>query len=127
MRHLLTTIALTAAIALGACGGEEAAAPGDRAPVDVEDQLGFDDAGIIARQSRVETAIRDCMRAEGFEYVPVDPLAQREAINSQLREREVKVQEAGVPLTQAKTQRERKELEALEGVPAAEPGGPGPS
>jgi hypothetical protein len=46
----------------------------------VEDQLGFDQAGIIARQSRVETAIRDCMKAEGFEYVPVDPFAQRAAV-----------------------------------------------
>jgi hypothetical protein len=77
MRHLLTIIALAAAIALGACGEETA--PADRPPVDVEDQLGFDQASIIARQSRVETAIRDCMRAEGFEYVPVDPLAQRAA------------------------------------------------
>lgn len=79
MRHLLTAVALTAAIALGACG-DEPVAPADRPPVDVEDQLGFDEAGIIARQSRVETSIRDCMRAEGFEYVPVDPLAQRAAV-----------------------------------------------
>jgi hypothetical protein len=79
MRHLLTAIALAAAIMLGACG-EEPATPAERPPVDVEDQLGFDQAGIIARQSRVETAIRDCMRAEGFEYVPVDPLAQRAAV-----------------------------------------------
>ena len=80
MRHMLSGIAVLAAIALGACGGDEAVAPQDRPPVDVEDQLGFDQAGIIARQSRVETAIRDCMRAEGFEYIPVDPLAQREAV-----------------------------------------------
>jgi hypothetical protein len=62
----------------------------DRPPVDVEDQLGFDQAGIIARQSRVEAAIRDCMRAEGFEYFPVDPLAQRAAVlgSSRLSEEE---------------------------------------
>jgi hypothetical protein len=86
---LLAVIAVAAAIALGACG-DEPAAPEDRPPVDVEDQLGFDQAGIIARQSRVETAIRDCMRAEGFEYVPVDPLAQRASVlgSSRLSEEE---------------------------------------
>jgi hypothetical protein len=77
--QLLTAIAVAATVALSACG-DEAGAPEDRPPVDVEDQLGFDQAGILARQSRVETAIRDCMRAEGFEYVPVDPLAQRATV-----------------------------------------------
>jgi hypothetical protein len=46
----------------------------------IEDQLGFDQAGITARQSRVEAAIRDCMKAQGFDYVPVDPYAQRAAV-----------------------------------------------
>jgi hypothetical protein len=89
MRHLLTAIALAMAIAIAACG-EEPVAPADRPPVDVEDQLGFDQAGIIARQSRVEAALRDCMRAEGFEYVPVDPLEQRAAVlgSSRLSEAE---------------------------------------
>jgi hypothetical protein len=79
MRHLLTAIVLASAIAVGACG-DDAAKEADRPPVDIEDQLGFDQAGIIARQSRVEAAIRDCMRDEGFEYIPVDPLAQRAAV-----------------------------------------------
>jgi hypothetical protein len=79
MRILLTAVAVAAALAVAGCGSDEPA-PADRPPVDVEDQLGFDQAGIIARQSRVETAIRDCMQAEGFEYVPVDPFAQRAAI-----------------------------------------------
>ena len=90
MRPLLSAvIAVAVAIVLGACG-DEPVAPEDRPPVDVEDQLGFDQAGIIARQSRVETAIRDCMRAEGFEYFPVDPLAQRAAVlgSSRLSEEE---------------------------------------
>jgi hypothetical protein len=79
-RHLLTAIALVAAaIAIGACG-DDASTDANPPPVDVEDQLGFDQAGIIARQSRVEAAIRECMRNEGFEYVPVDPLAQRAAV-----------------------------------------------
>jgi hypothetical protein len=79
MRHLLTAIAIAAAFAIAACGDDEAT-EAEPPPVDIEDQLGFDQAGIIARQSRVEAGIRDCMRDEGFEYVPVDPLAQRAAV-----------------------------------------------
>jgi hypothetical protein len=80
MRYLLTAIALlAAAIAIGACG-DEASTEANAPPVDIEDKLGFDEAGIIARQSRAEAAIRECMRNEGFEYVPVDPLAQRAAV-----------------------------------------------
>ena len=51
----------------------------------VEDQLGFDSAGIMARQSRVEASIRDCMKAQGFDYVPVDPYAQRAAVTGASR------------------------------------------
>jgi hypothetical protein len=79
MRHLLIAIVLATAIAIGACG-DDADTQAEPPPVDIEDQLGFDQAGIIARQSRVEAAIRDCMRDEGFEYIPVDPLAQRAAV-----------------------------------------------
>jgi hypothetical protein len=79
MRHLLTAIAVAAAFAIAACGDDEAT-QAEPPPVDIEDQLGFDQAGIIARQSRVEAGIRDCMREEGFEYIPVDPLAQRAAV-----------------------------------------------
>jgi hypothetical protein len=80
MRHLLTAIALlAAAIAIGACG-DDASTKADAPPVDIEDKLGFDQAGILARQSRAEAAIRECMRNQGFEYVPVDPLAQRAAV-----------------------------------------------
>ena len=31
-------------------------------------------------QTRVEGRIRDCMKAQGFEYVPADPFAQRQAL-----------------------------------------------
>lgn len=79
MRHLLTAIAVAAAFAIAACGDDEVT-QAEPPPVDIEDQLGFDQAGIIARQSRVEAGIRDCMRDEGFEYIPVDPLAQRAAV-----------------------------------------------
>lgn len=71
-------------LALAACGGgggaKEVAPRGS-----VEDQLGFDPAGIVERQSRIETAIGACMRAQGFEYVPVDPLVQRVAVTGSSR------------------------------------------
>jgi hypothetical protein len=81
----LAVLALGAMLAVAACGG------GDSAPTKqdsskrqpsgpVEDQLGFDTAGIMARQSRVEADIRECMKAQGFDYVPIDPFAQRAAV-----------------------------------------------
>lgn len=79
--RLLTLLAVAGtALTLAACGGggDNASSKGSNGPV--EDQLGFDQAGIMARESRVEAAIRDCMKAQGFDYVPVDPLAQRAAI-----------------------------------------------
>ena len=51
----------------------------------VEDQLGFDTAGIMARQSRVEADIHECMKAQGFDYVPIDPFAQRAAVTGASR------------------------------------------
>src|SRR4051794_18953378 len=86
---LAATAVLGAALVVGACGGstETAPEPGSQSAAKakrptgpVEDQLGFDQEGILARQSRVEAAIRDCMKAEGFDYVPIDPIAQRAAL-----------------------------------------------
>ena len=50
MRALVTAVAVCTALAVASCGGDDTS-PADRPPVDVEDQLGFDQAGIIARQS----------------------------------------------------------------------------
>lgn len=46
----------------------------------VEDQLGFTRRGINAASAKVENAIAACMKAEGFEYIPVDPVAQQTAL-----------------------------------------------
>jgi hypothetical protein len=79
--RLLVAAALTAsALCTAACGGTDKAPAKPGAAAEVEDQLGFDQSGSMARQSRVEGAIRDCMKAEGFDYVPVDPVAQRAAL-----------------------------------------------
>ena len=72
-----------AAVLFAGCGGNDPAAPDT--PVELEDQLGFGESGIVERQSRVEGRIRDCMKAQGFDYVPVDPLAQRAALTGKAR------------------------------------------
>jgi hypothetical protein len=73
-------------IALCACGGTNDGAPRR----DVEQQLGFDQASLDARQARAEAQIHDCMKAEGFDYVPIDPVAQLTAMfgTTDLREQE---------------------------------------
>jgi hypothetical protein len=82
---VLTVVVLGVALAVSACGGGDSAsstqeASKRQASGPVEDQLGFDTAGIMARQSRVEADIRECMKAQGFDYVPIDPFAQRAAV-----------------------------------------------
>ena len=85
LRLVSVLAVLTSALALSACGGggggndtKSAAQKKSNAPI--EDQLGFDQAGLMARESRAEDAIRDCMKSQGFDYVPVDPFAQRAAL-----------------------------------------------
>jgi hypothetical protein len=91
-RAALALALVGAAVALAACGGDSGATAassssasastkgGSASGGTIEDQLGFDEAGILARQSRVEAAIAQCMKNEGFDYVPIDPFAQRAAL-----------------------------------------------
>jgi hypothetical protein len=67
---------------LAGCGSSEKKS-GD--PVELEETLGFSRDGIMERQARVENAIRDCMKAQGFDYTPVDPFAQQQAISGKAR------------------------------------------
>jgi hypothetical protein len=46
----------------------------------VEDELGFTRQGIAGAQAKVENAIAACMKAEGFDYVPGDPVAVQAAL-----------------------------------------------
>jgi hypothetical protein len=91
LARALTIVLVGGALGLVACGGggdsggsdKKSSAKNSNAPV--EDQLGFDTAGIMARQSRVEAEIAECMKAQGFDYVPVDPFAQRAAVTGASR------------------------------------------
>ena len=64
--------------ALAACGGSGKASAEKNGTV--EEQVGLDEDGIRVRQATVENLVRDCMKAQGFDYVPVDPAAQEAAL-----------------------------------------------
>jgi hypothetical protein len=86
MREALHRLALLASVALAAivivgCGDNKS----DKPPQELEDQLGFSREGIQELQSRVEGRIRDCMKAQGFDYVPVDPFAQQQALTGKAK------------------------------------------
>ena len=76
VRHLLVlALMLLAAMFVGACGGDEKS---NEPPQELEDTLGFGSGdGAKEIQARVENRIRDCMKAQGFDYVPVTPSPRR--------------------------------------------------
>lgn len=80
---LLATILMTATLVAGCGGGDAKSSSATQG--DIEDQIGFSQAGIVERQSRTEGEIRDCMKAQGFDYIPVDPVAQRAALTGKAR------------------------------------------
>ena len=92
-RRLAALVALALVPALTACGGYDAGeAPGSAAGTQtqsqeqaqsdtgIEEELGFTRKGISAAHARVENEIAACMKAEGFEYVPSDPVAAQAAL-----------------------------------------------
>ena len=62
---------------LTACGDDKADAAKEER---LEDEIGLGDEAIRLRQAGAENLIRDCMKAQGFDYVPVDPAAQLAAL-----------------------------------------------
>jgi hypothetical protein len=90
--RLLALLVVVLAVALlGGCGGDDESSgdgAGDtpaqeqqaQSDLDVEEQLGFTRNGVTAAQAKVENSIAACMKAEGFEYVPSDPVAAQAAL-----------------------------------------------
>ena len=77
-RGLIAAGLVCALAGLAGCGGDKAdAAKNDGS---LEEQVGLDDDGIRVKQTSAENLIRDCMKAQGFDYVPVDPAAQQAAL-----------------------------------------------
>ena len=87
-RLALAALAALALLALLAgCGGSSGEASPTTATADVseggssiEDKLGFTRTGINAAQAQVENEVATCMKAQGFDYVPVDPIAAQAAL-----------------------------------------------
>ena len=77
-RGLIAAGLVCALAGLAGCGGDKADATKDEGSL--EEQVGLDDDGIRVRQTSAENLIRDCMKAQGFDYVPVDPAAQQAAL-----------------------------------------------
>ena len=84
MRTTTTTaIATTLVVALIAgCGGgnEKKSDPASQRGGSVEEQLGFDQADSPEARAKIETDIAACMKAEGLEYTPVDPITKLAAL-----------------------------------------------
>ncbi len=92
IRMLTAVVVVGIALGAAACGSDDtpSSAAKKQPTGSVEEQLGFETDAIMARQNGVEAFIRDCMKTEGFDYVPVDALAQQAALtgSSRLSERD---------------------------------------
>jgi hypothetical protein len=83
-RRRVAIVAICGLPLLAGCGGSsdkpasasQAASTGGT----IEDQLGFTRKGIAAASAKVENTIAACMKADGFDYVPSDPVAQQAAL-----------------------------------------------
>ena len=78
---LLISIVFAAAFSVAGCGDSKS----NDAPVELEDTLGFSREGQMELQSRVENETARCMKNQGFDYVPVDPFAQQQALTGKAR------------------------------------------
>ena len=63
---------------LSGCKDEKASA--SKSDQSLDEQIGIDDDGIRLKQTTAENLIRDCMKTQGFDYVPQDPAAQQAAL-----------------------------------------------
>lgn len=84
--HLALT-ALATLVLVAGCGGGSETSTEPTATVDVteggstiEDKLGFTRTGINAAQAQVENEVAACMKDQGFDYVPSDPIAAEAAL-----------------------------------------------
>jgi hypothetical protein len=76
-RSLTAAMAAVSLLLPAACGRASSKSPENETIGLVEEAVGFSTEGMLARRARAEYIVRDCMKAQGFEYVPVDPVAQR--------------------------------------------------
>jgi hypothetical protein len=72
--------ALIGVVLLAGCGSDPPEKKTSEVGGSIEDQLGFTRKGITAAQAKVENRIAACMKEQGFEYIPADPIAQQAAL-----------------------------------------------
>jgi hypothetical protein len=72
--------ALACVVLIAGCGAEAAKPKPQDVGGSVEDQLGFTRKGILTAQAKVENGIAACMKAQGFDYIPGDPVAVQAAL-----------------------------------------------
>lgn len=72
--------ALVGVVVMAGCGSDAPEKKTSEVGGSVEDQLGFTRTGITAAQAKVENKIAACMKAQGFEYIPADPVAVQAAL-----------------------------------------------
>jgi len=81
LKPITATLAAMAVVATpAACGGTPDKSASSQPGGSVEEQLGFSQASSPDTQAKVETDIAACMKAQGFEYTPVDPTARQAAL-----------------------------------------------
>ena len=73
----LLALAIAFVTVLVACGGGDG---NDTNAKTLDEQVGLEGDAILERQARAENIVHDCMKSEGFDYVPVDPAAQQAAL-----------------------------------------------
>ena len=59
--------------ALAGCGSDPSTNASSSNGESFEEALGIDQASMQAREAKVQEAVRTCMKAEGFDYIPLDP------------------------------------------------------
>ncbi|MGH2943231.1 MAG: hypothetical protein ACRDLN_10730 [Solirubrobacteraceae bacterium] len=82
-RFAIAAIACLPLLAAGCGGSDDTASTSTQQAATggtVEDQLGFTRRGVAAASAKVENSIAACMKADGFDYVPVDSVAQQAAL-----------------------------------------------
>jgi hypothetical protein len=67
-RRAAATLVGSAVVLLAGCGGGGGSSV---EPKTVEEQIGLERDGIVLRQAQAENLIRECMKAQGFDYTPV--------------------------------------------------------
>jgi len=73
LRRAVAGAAVSVLVLLTACGG----GGGGDEEESVDEQLGLDEEGVLQRQIQAENVVRDCMKAQGFDYQPLDPTQRR--------------------------------------------------